>query len=176
MNMWAQIVWRSDLSIAECEQRLGKMPKRTFLITSAKQPVVVARVSGRLFRLFLAGTAMRVLFAPYFYGFLIDKHAGTEIRGRVFPAPPAQVAAFMGIFVTLLLASSLAVTRGVVVSPAMLYGPLALLAICFGVAAASWPSGRTGSALIERSIESAFDARRLTPHAAAGAVDLARRG
>lgn len=174
--MWAQIAWRSALSLSECEQRLGKMPKRTFLITSAKQPVVVARVSGRMFRLFLAGTAMRVLFAPYFHGFLIDKHGATEIRGRVSPAPPAQVALFMGIFVTLLLASSLAVTRGVIVSPAMIYGPLALLAVCCGVAAAGWRTSRKGSALIARSIESTFDAHRLTRHADDGAVGLARRG
>lgn len=75
-----------------------------------------------------------MLFAPYFHGFIIDKHGATEIRGRLFPAPPAQVALYLGIFALLLLAIGLAVTRGVIVSPVMIYGPLALLTILWGVA------------------------------------------
>jgi hypothetical protein len=62
--MWMQIAWRSDLPLVECEERLGKMPRRSFLVSRSGSPVVVARPSGRLFRLFVAGGPTRVLLAP----------------------------------------------------------------------------------------------------------------
>jgi hypothetical protein len=174
--MWTQITWRSNLSIGECEQRLGNMPKRTLLVTTARQPFVVAGTSGHMFRLFLAGRPMRLLGAPYFHGFLIDKHGGTEIRGRLFPAPLAQVALFGCILaVLLILMNSLALARAGIVSPGLMFGPFVFLAICLGVAAAGWRGGRLGAALMATSIENGFDAHRLTRHAADSAVDRVRR-
>jgi hypothetical protein len=157
--MLTQIAWRSDLPIAECEQRLGNMPKRLWLVTSAKVPVIVARPSGRMFRLFVSGAARRVLFAPYFHGFLIDRHGATEIRGRIFPAPLTQSVVFVCALALLLFV--IGAVRGVLILPATMI-PLALIAIWIGVATAGWRSGRQGSTLIATSIEGAFDAHRLT--------------
>jgi hypothetical protein len=175
--MWTQIAWQSNLSIGECEQRLVRMPKRTLLVTTAKQPFVVARTSGHVFRLFLAGRPMRSLGAPYFHGFLIDKHGGTEIRGRLMPAPLAQAALFGCISaVLLILMNTPALATADIVSSGLMFGPFAILAICLGFAAAGWRGGRLGAAFIAASIENGLDARRLTGHAADGAVARGRRG
>ncbi len=123
-----------------------------------------------------AGSVTHVLFAPYFQGFLIDKHGATEIRGRVSPSAPAQFALFLGMFALALLASGLALTRGVVASTVIVYGPLALLAIALGLGAVACRGGARGNALIAESVERAFVAHRLTRHAADGADDLGRRG
>ncbi len=112
-----------------------------------------------MFRLFVAGTAVHVLSAPYFHGFLIDKHDATEIRGRLFPAPLIQVALFLGACSLLLLA--LLVAKGIVVSAAWMI-PAATGAICLGVIAAGWRIGVQQSQLIAASIEKAFIAHRLT--------------
>jgi drug/metabolite transporter (DMT)-like permease len=161
--MWTRIAWRSNLPIGECEQRLGDMPKRALLLTTARQSFVVARTSGHMFRLFIAGPAMRVFVAPYFHGFLIDKHGATEIRGRLFPAPLAQAALFGCTLLALpFVAIGFGLARGSVVSSTMIVGSLVPLVIGLGVVAAGWRGGRLGSALIAASIEKGFDAHRLT--------------
>jgi hypothetical protein len=157
--MWMQIAWRSDLAISECEQRLGNMPRRSFLVTRGGSPLVVARPSGRLFRLFVAGGPTRVLFAPYFYGFLIDRHGATEIRGRLFPSPVAQAAVFLCVFVLVLL--GLAVANGVFASSLSVL-LFVFLTIGAALATLGWRTGRQGSNLITASIENAFRAHRLT--------------
>ncbi len=135
------------------------MPRRSFLVIRSGSPLVVARPSGRLFRLFVAGGPTRVLLAPYFYGFLIDKHGATEIRGRLFPSPVAQAAVVLCVFVLVLL--GLAVAKGVVASflSILLF---AFLTICAALAALGWGTGRQGSDLITTSIENTFRAHRLT--------------
>ena len=55
--MWTQIVWRSRLPIAESEQRLENMPKRTWLVTIRARPEVVAR-PGRMFSLYVVATRL----------------------------------------------------------------------------------------------------------------------
>ena len=166
--MWTQIVWRSDLPLSECEERLEEMRRRTFLVIRSGSPLVVARPSGRLFRLFVAGGPTRVLLAPYFYGFLIDKHGATETRGRLFPPPVAQAAVFLGVFVLVLL--GLAVAKGVFASflSVLLF---AFLTICAALAALGWRTGRQGSDLITTSIENTFRAHRLTSEWSRGAAE-----
>lgn len=111
--MWTQLVWRSELPFGECEQRLSDTPKRTLLLSTASRPFVVARTSGRMFHLFIAGRAMRVMSAPYFHGSLIDKHGGTEIRGRISAAPLAQAALFGCILAPLpIVVSTLGLAQG----------------------------------------------------------------
>ena len=157
--MYTQNVWRSDLPISECEKRLGDLPKRRWLIQRGSQPLVVARMSGRMFYLFVAGTAERVLLAPYFHGFLIDRHGMTEVRGRVIPGPAVQSALFGGSLALVLLA--IGTVTGAVRAPAWAV-LLVVVMICSVVAVAGWRGARQGAALIAASIERAFEAHRLT--------------
>ena len=156
--MWTQLVWRTDLPIGDCEPCLANMPKRTLLLSRATEPFVVARASGRMFYLFVAGSAGQILFAPYFQGFLLDKHGGgTEIRGRLFPAAPTVAALFLGgiSLVTLLAMMATDVFTAVWIVPA------GTGAIAAGLFAAGWRIGTRQSALIAASIEKAFEAHRL---------------
>jgi hypothetical protein len=159
--MWTQIAWRSALAVSECEKRLGTIPRRALLIIREASPLVVARPSGRMFRLFIAGAPARAMFAPHFYGSLIDKHVeGTEIRGRLFPAPITQGAVFLSALVLVLL--GIGAIYGMFAS---LLSVLlaAFLAIGVAVVGLGWRRARQGSDVIEATIERAFEAHRLTP-------------
>jgi hypothetical protein len=110
--------------------------------------------------LFIAGGPARVLFAPYFHGSLVDRHAvGTEIQGRLFPAPIVQVAAFCSLVLLVFLGIG---ALSEAWSGAMAVWLLAGLTLACLVVGLGWRSGRASSALIEDTIEGAFEARRLT--------------
>ena len=131
--MWSLMVWRSRLPLSDCEQRLEKIPRRTWLISNGPSTLIATGV-GRSFRLQTTATATRALFAPYFHGSLVDKHGATDIRGRLFPAPLVQTAILLGALGIML--SSVGIVMGVPVSSRVLFVPMFSLALSFVIAVA----------------------------------------
>lgn len=108
----------------------------------------------------MTDTAARVLFAPYFHGFLIDKHGGTEIRGRLLPAPFVHAAMLSGALGLVL--STIAIANGIPVSARLHFIPLVALFLSLAVVAAGIFRSRQGARRLAQSIEATFEARRLT--------------
>ena len=156
--MWSPMVWRSRLPLSDCEQRLEKIPRRTWLISNGPSTLIATGV-GRSFRLQTTGTATRALFAPYFHGSLVDKHGATDIRGRLFPAPLVQTAVLLGALGIML--SSVGIVMGVPVSSRVLFVPMFSLALSLVIAVAGAFRTRQGSSRLARSIETTFEADRL---------------
>jgi hypothetical protein len=157
--MWTLAVWRTGLSLSDCERRLAGIPRTAWLVTTGPSKVI-ATVAGRSFRLMMTDTAARALFAPYFHGFLIDRHGATEIRGRLLPSPFVQAAMLIGTFGLVL--SALAINNGIPVSAKMNFIPLAALTLSLAVVAAGIFRSRQGARRLAHSIETTFEARRLT--------------
>jgi hypothetical protein len=135
------------------------MPRTAWLVTTGPSNVI-ASATGRSFRLMMTDTAARALFAPYFNGLLIARHGGTEIRGRLLPSPFVQAAMLIGALGLVL--SALAFNHGIPLSARLNFIPLAALTLSLAIVAAGIFRSRQGARRLAQSIETTFDARRMT--------------
>ena len=176
--MWRTLTWETSLPAPECRSRLQHYSQadsvwRAFRFDA--KGTVYSSVRPSSFRLFAKGPMfVRNSFEPYFYGSVLEADGRTLIRGRFRMHPVVLVFMtvwFIGVvtiggLITAVMLYELLTGRRVSTEMApglaALLGP-AMLAFGIGLVALGWRMGRSQREQIEQFLETALQARRLTP-------------